>query len=426
MGFKKRIASIILWAVISAAFIGPGTLATASAAGSQFGLSLIWALVFSTIACLVLQEMSARIAIISRQSLGKAMLQSSKNRFGVIMVGFAVILGCAAYQAGNILGAVSGLALIFQGDLKIMTLIIGIFSAIVLWNGNVKFVTTVLGVVVAIMGVVFLLLAFQIPIETEKLLHGALLPSFPEGSAWIILGLIGTTIVPYNLFLGAGVAEGQQLADMRFGLSISVVFGGLISIAILVVATQAGQAGGFNDVALVLGNQLGHWAYILMAIGLIAAGITSSITSPLAAAIIGSSVIGSSPNKSIFKAFWLGVLVFGLFFGLLDVKPIPVIIAAQALNGLVLPLMVVVLIIMSNNNNILQGRHMNSLVLNILAFIVLDVVLLIGLNNCLKAIYTTLNVERIAGVQMLLYLQMVATPVLLFTYLKIRKVRAAS
>ncbi len=422
MKVGKRIASILLWAVISAAFIGPGTLATASAAGSQFGLSLIWALVFSTIACLVLQEMSARIAIVTGKSLGSAMLESSKNRFGVLFVGFSVVLGCVAYQAGNILGAVSGLALIFDGNLKLMVILIGAFCMTLLWYGNVKFVTTLLGLVVAIMGFVFLILAFQISVDSSQLLRGSFIPTIPEGATWIVLGLVGTTIVPYNLFLGAGVAHGQKLPDMRFGLTISVIFGGLISIAILIVATNAASVGNFNEVALVLRDHLGHWAYTLMGIGLLAAGVTSSITSPLAAGIIGSSIIKSSSEKQVFRMFWLVTLVFGLFFGLLDLKPVPIIIAAQALNGFVLPLMVVVLIIMTNNRKMLSN-YINGIVLNIIAFLVLDIVLLIGLNNCKRALFTVFDIQDKSAVVTVLFLQFAAIPVLIYTYVKVKKVR---
>ena len=110
---KKRILNILFWSVISAAFIGPGTITTASRAGAEFGFSLLWALVFSTIACLVLQEAVARITIYSGRSLGEAIYirykkSSSQTVILVLIIG-AIILGSAAYETGNILGAVAGL-----------------------------------------------------------------------------------------------------------------------------------------------------------------------------------------------------------------------------------------------------------------------------------------------------------------------------
>ncbi len=69
---KNKLLNILFWSVISAAFIGPGTITTASKAGALFGFDLLWALVFSTFACLVLQEAVARLAIHSGTNLGEA------------------------------------------------------------------------------------------------------------------------------------------------------------------------------------------------------------------------------------------------------------------------------------------------------------------------------------------------------------------
>ena len=72
LSIKKGLLSILFWSVISAAFIGPGTVTTASAAGASFDLDLIWALVFATLACIVLQEAAARVTIGSGKTLGEA------------------------------------------------------------------------------------------------------------------------------------------------------------------------------------------------------------------------------------------------------------------------------------------------------------------------------------------------------------------
>ncbi len=418
MQLNKRISSILLWSIVSAAFIGPGTLATATAAGAQYGTQLIWALVFSTIACLVLQEMAARITIVSGQGLGTIMKQKSKNTFGVYFIGFSVILGCAAYQAGNILGAVSGV-LLFTSLSKIwLIIIIGLCCSLLLLKGSIKFITTSLGILVAVMGLMFLFLAFQVPLSFSEIVSGAFIPNIPDGASWIVLGLVGTTIVPYNLFLGAGVAKNEVLKNMRFGLSISVIFGGMISIAILLVATQAGTKSGFADVAAVLGKYLGNWAFVFMGIGLFAAGITSSITSPMAAAMITSSIMEHHDKSKVYRLTWMIILAIGMLFGMLDFKPLSVIIAAQALNGLVLPLMVIVLIIFINNKKIM-GEASNGLALNILSLVILNIVLLIGFNNCLKAIEQVLAFKIESSSTRFLVLQFSSLVPLFYTVARI-------
>lgn len=418
MQLNKRISSILLWSIVSAAFIGPGTLATATAAGAQYGTQLIWALVFSTIACLVLQEMAARITIVSGKGLGTIMKQESKSKFGVYFIGFSVVLGCAAYQAGNILGAISGV-LLFAGINKMLLIgLTGLCCAILLWRGSIKVITTSLGVVVAVMGLMFLFLAFQVPLKITEIASGAILPNIPDGASWIVLGLVGTTIVPYNLFLGAGVAKNEVLKNMRFGLSISVLFGGLISIAILLVATQANAQSGFAEVANVLGDYLGNWAFVFMGIGLFSAGITSSITSPMAAAIITSSIIENNNRESVYRITWLAVLAIGMLFGMLDFKPLSVIIAAQALNGLVLPLMVIVLIIFTNSKKIM-GKASNSLPLNVLSLIILNIVLLIGFNNCLKSLEQVFDFKVENSLTRYLMLQITSVLPLIYTTFRV-------
>ncbi|MEQ8244179.1 divalent metal cation transporter [Fulvivirga sp.] len=420
MQLNKRISSILLWSIVSAAFIGPGTLATATAAGAQYGTQLIWALVFSTIACLVLQEMAARITIISGEGLGSIMKNKSKSQLGVYFIGFSVVLGCAAYQAGNILGAISGVLLFTNFSKLGLILATGLCCGALLWKGSIKLITTSLGILVAIMGLMFLFIAFQLPLSWSDVVEGATIPNIPDGASWIVLGLVGTTIVPYNLFLGAGVAKNEVLSNMRFGLSISVLFGGIISIAILLVATNASSESGFADVANVLGSYLGNWAFVFMGVGLFAAGITSSITSPMAAAIITSSIIGHQDKNKVYRMTWISVLFIGMLFGMLDFKPLSVIIAAQALNGLVLPLMVIVLIIFTNNKKIM-GETSNSWLLNILCLFILNIVLLIGFNNCLKSIEQIFTFKVESSAIRFMILQVSSILPLLYTIIRVIK-----
>jgi hypothetical protein len=109
----KRLLDVLFWSVISAAFIGPGTVTTAATAGAGFGLQLAWALLFSTVACIALQEAVARLVIASGRGLGAA-IRSTGGTVLAALTGFAIVLGCAAYEAGNILGGVAGAQLVLD------------------------------------------------------------------------------------------------------------------------------------------------------------------------------------------------------------------------------------------------------------------------------------------------------------------------
>ena len=397
----RKILSILFWSIITAAFIGPGTVTTAASSGARFGYDLLWALLFSTIACLVLQEASARVTVVSGLSLGEAIrqqFQGGLKGFSVlVMVLGAIIFGCAAYQTGNILGGVTGAVLGTGLSAKLLTLLVGGIAAVLLWLGSPRTVAYVLSIVVAFMGLVFLVTAFLLKPPLAGLLSGTLIPSLPRGSGLLVLGLIGTTVVPYNLFLGSGLAKGQTLPELRFGLSIAILLGGLISMGILVVGAAIETTFSFEALAATLSGRLGPWGGPFFAFGLFAAGMSSAVTAPLAAAMTARSLFEKADENHWhvrswrYRSIWIGVLLVGVGFGLADVQPIPAIILAQALNGVVLPFVAVFLILVVNDRNLMGERGLNSFFLNTIMSAVVVVTLILGIMNIAKAVASTLG-----------------------------------
>jgi manganese transport protein len=392
---RSRLSSVILWSVISAAFIGPGTVTTAVSAGSQFHLQLLWAVVFATIACIVLQEVSARITIASGLKLGQAMERKFGKQHGFWikwMVGGSVVLGCAAYEAGNILGGTSGLLLLFDANGKIYTALLTLIAAAVLWSGRGKWISTIMTILVGTMGIAFFALALYGDFSFSDLLISSVVPSIPAGSELLTLGLVGTTIVPYNLFLGSGISKGQTIPLMRLGLSISVLIGGLITAWILMAGTMVKGFTSFSELANEFQGKMGIIGTLALGIGLFAAGFSSAITSPYAASMIATSVFGAE-KKSTVRLVWGAVLLTGFIFGISGVKPIPVILAVQALNGLILPLITAFLILIANDRALMPYSARHGTWYNIVLLAILGCVLLIGLNNVDKAVVSALQMK---------------------------------
>jgi len=382
--------SVVIWSIISAAFIGPGTVTTAVSAGSLFKLSLLWSVVFATVACIMLQEVAARITIACGMNVGQALMRQFRSRIGKgvqWLVGGSVIAGCAAYEAGNIMGAVSGLNLITGVNTQALTIVVVIVSFGVLWIGHPSWISNLMTFLVGVMGVTFFLLAGQQGFSVRQLVDGAFVPVVPPGSALLVLGLVGTTVVPYNLFLGSGISKGQTLPFMRVGLSISVLIGGLITAAILVAGTAVTDFSSFPNLFADFKVKVGHLGAIAMALGLFAAGFSSAITSPYASAVIVRSVF-EPKNENHVRMVWIGVLAIGFIFGISGLKPIPVILVVQALNGLILPLLVIFLILIVNNHAVMPRQHMPSFLYNVLLLLVLAAVIMISLNNIEKPIAT--------------------------------------
>ncbi|MEJ0031730.1 MAG: divalent metal cation transporter [Bacteroidota bacterium] len=395
---KKKpsaLSSVILWSVISAAFIGPGTVTTSIAAGADFGLTLLWSVTFATFGCYAVQEISARISIASGLTLGESFIKKFGPGRGPAIawtIGIIVVLGCAAYQAGNIMGAVAGLNLVTGLSNITLTIIVTLVAGVVLWSGGSNWISNIMMILVVIMSIAFAALAFAQDFSYVELVKDSIVPTIPAGSELIVLSMIGTTIVPYNVFIGAGITKGQTIPLMRIGLAVSVALGGFITAAILVAAISIKNFSSFQEIANAMAQQVGPWGEYALGLGLFAAGFASATTSPYASSLIATTVFHIKSKWKV-RVIWISVLLTGFIFGISPVQPIPVILFVQALNGLILPLITMYLIIIVNDDEIVPRKQQHDSRYNIVLLVILLVVLVIGLNNVDLTISKTLHLN---------------------------------
>jgi Mn2+/Fe2+ NRAMP family transporter len=368
-------------AVVAAAFIGPGTVTTATLAGAGYGYSLLWALTFSTVATLILQEMAARLGLVTRAGLGEA-VRTGFGRAGMrllacTLVIAAVAFGNAAYETGNLLGAALGMNGIAGGELRLWVALFATTAFALLWSGRYRVIEKVLVAMVVLMSLVFLATALVLSPPAGELLRGLFIPRVPEDPQAIIVavGLIGTTVVPYNLFLHAAIVSEkwsgpEWLPAARLDLTIAIVLGGVVSMAIVATsaAALAGSGGAIAnaaDMAVQLEPLLGAWARVFFAAGLLAAGLTSAITAPLAAAYATAGALGwrRDLRDRRLRAVWILVLGTGAAFGLAGIRPVPAILFAQVANGVLLPAIAIFLLLAVNDRK-RMGEHANGPVLN--------------------------------------------------------------
>ncbi len=389
--FKKYFGPSTL---VTAAFIGPGTLTVCTVVGADFGYSLLWVLLFAVIATIILQEMAARLGLITQKGLGEAIRTEITNPslrvLSIALVFMAIVFGNAAYEAGNISGSALGIGGVF-GDTISWPLIIGLAAFIILFIGKIKIIEKILIALVLLMSIVFILTAIVIRPDVSEILSGLFIPSFSSESQLAILALIGTTVVPYNLFLHASSVSQkwknkEQLSELRVENGVAIGIGGLISIAIVITSAAAlfgkGSVSNINDMAVQLEPLMGNWARIFLAIGLFAAGISSSITAPLAAALTAKGIFHwEGDEKSLkFRLIWFFVLGIGTAFSMAGYSPIEVIRVAQIANGILLPVIVFFLIYISNKKSLL-GDFTNKPIQNVLAGLVIIVSLVISFRS---------------------------------------------
>lgn len=349
-------------------------------AGAQYGLSLLWVLTFATLGTVWLQEAASRITIATGRDLGQTIALANQKRGKTIpyLLFFAVTFGCAAYQAGNILGAVSGLVLLTGWSARWLTMGIGAVCILLLAVGSTQWIANFLGIIVFAMGGAFVYVAFGASPPAIDVAKALVIPSYPAGSLLLINSLIGTTIVPYNLFFGSGITQGQTLSEMRLGIWIAVLLGGLISVVLLIAGLLI--TGGFSylNMAAVLSERVGAWGGSLFAFGLFAAGFASSLTAPLAAAITSKSLLGWSDSSWKYRLVWIGVLAVGLAFGLSDYNPVKIIVIVQAINGVLLPVVTIFLFLAVNDKKLIPADFRNSLFQNLAMLLVVAVSLVFG------------------------------------------------
>jgi NRAMP (natural resistance-associated macrophage protein)-like metal ion transporter len=389
-------------ALVAAAFIGPGTVTVCTIAGVRFGYDLIWAMVLSTLATIVLQEMAARLGIITRKGLSDVIRQEIKNPFVkyiiVALILFAIVVGNAVYEAGNISGGRLGLETLFGSSSsslsKYLSVIIGIIAFVVLYIGNYKVLERALVSLVILMSLAFVITSILTKPNLLDVLKGVFVPSVNETNLLTIVGLIGTTVVPYNLFLHASLVKEKwktqdDLHYARKDTIISVALGGLVSIAIIISAasTNVTSIASAADLAKGLEPLFGSFAKYFLSIGLFAAGITSAITAPLAAAYVANGCMGWGGNLKSFKfrIVWMFVLFLGIIFSSLGINPIEIIQFAQVANGAALPIIVGIILWIMNKESVL-GKNRNSKFQNAIGIIIFIVSIVLGLKSIIQVI----------------------------------------
>jgi manganese transport protein len=383
--------------LVTAAFIGPGTIITCASSGIKYGFSIYWALLLGIGITILFQEMAARLAVHYGEGLSETLVKNSSRKsiklFFQIAIIVSIFIGNAAYESGNLMGATIGLStLIGHGNEEFIIFILSVLVTIILWIGNYQALERLLVWLVFLMGFVFIVLI--ILADWSQISLGDLHFSDQTNQSYLFtaVALIGTTVVPYNLFLHSrsimkkwGLSPSLRI--VRFDLLFSIVFGGLISLSILLVfaasKNQISAINGLTDLTNGLELKYGIWARYFVSSGVLIAGLTSSLTAPLAASYAISGLFNLEPKrkKNVELITWILVLLTGLLVGLSGIRPIFLIQLAQFANGLLLPFVAIFLLFALNRRELNELK--NGLISNILGGIVVLFLMLLGIKYIL-------------------------------------------
>ena len=400
----KRLKNIGPGALVAAAFIGPGTVTACTLAGANYGYTLLWALLFATLATIILQEMAARLGLVTQNGLGETLRDILNNSiwkwplFGLIVV--ALYLGNAAYEASNLSGAALGLeAVIDNGNslYRFAVIIISSIAAILLWRGSYKQIERILILLVMTMALAFIATFIAVGPDMGALFKGLFTPKIPDGSLLTVIALIGTTVVPYNLFLHASAVKSKwssvtDLAHVRTDTAVAIGIGGLITIFIASTAAASIFGSGLKitgagDMATQLEPVFGSFSKYMLGLGFLAAGLSSSITAPFATSYAMTEILGikGGTSSKTFKLISISVILVGTALALTGIKPITIIIAAQFANGLLLPI-IATFLLYAMNQKALLGKFSNTWIGNLLGCGVVVITAGLGIRLILKSV----------------------------------------
>ena len=372
---KEKIMAVGPGMMVVGSFIGPGTITSSTRSGATFGYQLLWCVVFSVIAVCVLQGMAARLGIVTQKGIcenitGHLADKPALKSLVCLLIALPIALGGFAYMGSDLTGTAMGLSALTGIPTNIIAAIWGVCIIFITFRANaIKRVEKLLTVCVSIMALVFVVTMFVSKPNWGEVFQG-FIPHVPDGAILTCVSLIGTTVVPYNLFLHANSAsrswkDPDHIPLANFDCVCSMVVGGIVTASVLITSGTVMRGltvSNAYDMAKQLEPLLGNLAGPFMAVGLIAAGVSSAVITPLGVSYVLAGLYGWRYDDKTDKRYmtsYMSVIIFGIIIAASGVSPTLIIMFAQGFNGVFLPISVAVLVYLSSSKKIM-GEYKNK------------------------------------------------------------------
>lgn len=296
--------------LVTVGFIDPGNWASNFAAGADFGYSLLWVITLSTIMLIVLQHNVAHLGIVTGLCLSEAATKYTPKWVSRPILGTAVLASISTSLA-EILGGAIALEMLFDIPVIWGSLLTAFFVTIMLFTNSYKRIERSIIAFVSVIGLSFLYELFLVDIDWPLAARSWVTPSIPEGSLLVIMSVLGAVVMPHNLFLHSEVVQSREYnkkddASIRkllkyefYDTLFSMGVGWAINSAmiLLVAATFFANHIGVEELQQaksLLEPLLGNQAATIFALALLMAGVSSTVTSGMAAGSIFAGMFGES------------------------------------------------------------------------------------------------------------------------------------
>jgi len=362
-----------------------GGITTYSLAGAQFGLKLIWWLIPIMIALIIIQEMGARMGVVT----GKGLSDLIREKFGA-RITFYLMIGMFLTNMGNVISEFAGIAAgmeVFGVDKFISVPICGFLVWWMVVKGTYKSVEKVfLGACVFYLA--YIVTGIIVKPDWGNVFKQFLKPEFhlQSGEMTMVIGLVGTTIAPWmQFYLQASIVEkGIKMEDYkfaRFDVILGSIVVNIVAFFIILVCAETLFKNGVRietakDAALSLAPLAGKNCTFLFAVGLVNASLFAASILPLSTTYLICEGLGweAGIDKKFMEApqFYL-IYSIMIFLGMViilypNVPLIPIMYFSQVVNGMVLPVVLIFMLLLINDKK-LMARHTNGPIFNVIAWL---------------------------------------------------------
>ncbi len=390
--------------LVTVGFIDPGNWASNLAAGADYGYSLLWMVTLSTIMLILLQHNVAHLGIATGLCLSEAATKYIRNRYSKAILSSAMLASISTSLA-EILGGAIALNMLFEIPIRAGAVLVALFTIIMLVSNTYRMVEKWIIAFVSVIGLSFLYELSLVNIDWNSAIKGWVTPSFPSGSMVVIMSVLGAVVMPHNLFLHSEIIQSRKwnLQDEKvivkqlnyefFDTILAMGIGWAINSAMILLAastffsakTPVNELQQANHLLVPL---LGSHASNVFAIALLFAGISSTITSGMAAGTIFSGIYNEPYDiKDNHSRTGVGISIFAALALIFFISnPFKGLIISQMFLSIQLPITIFVQVYLTSSEKVM-GKYKNSSALKYMLYTigaivtVLNIFLFVSLFN---------------------------------------------
>lgn len=382
--------------LVTVGFIDPGNWASNFAAGSQFGYTLLWVVTLSTAMLIILQHNVAHLGIVTGLCLSEA-ANKYLPRTGSRIVLWSAMGASISTSLAEILGGAIALNMLLDIPIKVGAILVTIFVFGMMFFQSYKKIERYIIAFVSLIGLSFIYELFLVDIDWGTAAQSWVVPSVPEGSILIIMSVLGAVVMPHNLFLHSEVIQSRQwnLQDDKviekqlkyefFDTFFSMLIGWAINSAMILLAAatffkQGIVVDDLQQAHSLLAPLLGDNAVVIFALALLFAGISSSMTSGIAAGSIFAGMYDEPYNIKDIHSRTGALISLGaaLFIIFLIGDPFKGLIISQAVLSMQLPITVFLQVRLTSSPKVM-GKYANKPFTKWMLYIIAAVVTLLNI-----------------------------------------------